>query len=981
MTTTLQKIYAKIFDNGTKKINAKSVRESFALIDEKIGNISSGFQGSINPTTPTPIEGWQKGFYSAEISGTYNNAGGIVVNLNDGYTGLVFDGENWTSFVLPVNIMPTNTLDVDNLEKAISSKAVLDYVGYNYITNYNFIDGLKNWASDGGGSVVSIDNGRLKILANGNFRSGVIGNFIFKKGKINISFDLDINLIRGDSLLVQFSNGQSKFLKVKNGQQTIIFDFELNSDCNWWAIQPDSLADYYIHNIFVINADNNSLFKQTIGNSDKIKNINKKVFNNLLSDSFDFWRTDGNSTLSKENELLKITVNNGVSEGGAIYDVVLLPGEYVFDLDFYVNFIPNDKNILRVSFSNGFFKDFVFENKQGYQNFQSIINLDNQAEWICVQVLQGGAIFMVGNVLISNTRDTSVKKDIIVLRRDFNILNNLTGGNILNNNSIEVYNGWTSDGGGSLVSYDSSNKLLNIKSNNNSGVLKNIAIPKGIYLFNISLRNVIIPSQTFRLTLSNGQLYTFKVINSDQIISDNIQITSDLTWLSLNAIDGGEFSFDAVKLISIDKESILSSIELNPKGVKNELSSRVKFPSKLVRLDFFSPNTDLPETKGVKLNGTFIYNDGEGTKITKYATLEVQGSTSSLYPKKNWTFGLYNDIGNKSDFKLKIGDWAYHSEFVWKANWIDATQSRNIMANRIWEDIIQSRVFPKREFEQIYFPNNGFLTDRFDTGALGHVDGFPAEVYINGIYYGLGTFNLGKKRENYNIVKSNKNHIQLGAETHADFLNWKVEEWELRNPSKISDAQAKIDRLFAFNKLSTTNPASFKSNFYKYYNLVNVIDYYLFINFLFATDCISKNLLLTTWNGDLWNFMPYDLDTTFGITWAGGAYEDYVSRGNIMLTPFWDAFFNAFQDKIKLRYAVLRVAILTESNIYSHFSKFARVIGKEAYERDFAKWTLIPSNNQGLPALPDGGTGVFTSLSQIMKYTRERLSVLDSIYQ
>ncbi len=104
MTTTLQKIYAKIFDNGTKKINAKRVRESFSLIDEKIGSVSSGFYGSINPSTPTPIEGWQKGFYSAEVSGTYNNAGGIVVNLNDGYTGLVFDGENWTSFVLPIDV-------------------------------------------------------------------------------------------------------------------------------------------------------------------------------------------------------------------------------------------------------------------------------------------------------------------------------------------------------------------------------------------------------------------------------------------------------------------------------------------------------------------------------------------------------------------------------------------------------------------------------------------------------------------------------------------------------------------------------------------------------------------------------------------------------------------------------------------------------------------------------------------------------------
>ena len=61
--------------------------------------------------------------------------------------------------------------------------------------------------------------------------------------------------------------------------------------------------------------------------------------------------------------------------------------------------------------------------------------------------------------------------------------------------------------------------------------------------------------------------------------------------------------------------------------------------------------------------------------------------------------------------------------------------------------------------------------------------------------------------------------------------------------------------------------------------------------------------------------------------------------------------------------------------------ELGKVIGKEGYDREHAKWTTIPSNSKGNPILAiDGGDGCYTSLAQVMKFTSERLEWMDSQY-
>lgn len=101
--TNLQKIYSLLPDNITQFIIPKRLRDSFAIIDEKVNATSAGFQFAITPSTPIPEGGWEKGIYPAKESGTYTLQDGIVVDLNDGYVGLIFDGENWSEMLLPLD--------------------------------------------------------------------------------------------------------------------------------------------------------------------------------------------------------------------------------------------------------------------------------------------------------------------------------------------------------------------------------------------------------------------------------------------------------------------------------------------------------------------------------------------------------------------------------------------------------------------------------------------------------------------------------------------------------------------------------------------------------------------------------------------------------------------------------------------------------------------------------------------------------------
>jgi len=463
-------------------------------------------------------------------------------------------------------------------------------------------------------------------------------------------------------------------------------------------------------------------------------------------------------------------------------------------------------------------------------------------------------------------------------------------------------------------------------------------------------------------------IYDIKAIARNVINEVTIDIESKYEAYVYTRNANTKFYKIKTKKLPIEKDAVLTAIE-NGVGSGSKISQKTKakiaYPTNLIELNFETKDA-LPTAKPTLAKGILSYTDNAGTSFKKFATLEVQGSSSAVYPKKNWTFALFNKEDYSDDFKLRIGNWAYHSEFVFKSNWIDATHARNILSNKIWEDIIQSRkYFPKRENEVSYIASNTNVGQRFDSGALCHVDGVPAKLFVNGGFYGIGMFNLGKKRENYDLKSSNQNHIQLAAETHANFNSYVAEQWEIRNPkSPDANFQTKINAWFASNALTGQ---AFKDNFETNHVLKNAIDFFLLVEFIQSPDMYTKNLMVTSWDGVKFYFLPYDMDTTFGLQWDGLSFTGH--NGSIRETSFWSKFYNAYSVEIKARYKELRDSgVFTLENVYKHADKMNKTFGLDSFEEEFARWN-VPSNST-----------IYTSYPQIYQWTKDRIVWLDSQY-
>lgn len=415
-----------------------------------------------------------------------------------------------------------------------------------------------------------------------------------------------------------------------------------------------------------------------------------------------------------------------------------------------------------------------------------------------------------------------------------------------------------------------------------------------------------------------------------------------------------------------------------------------KTPSTVLRINI-EADAPLPTAKGTVIN-TKVSMNVEGSSFDGYGTLEVQGSSSVAFPKKNWTLAFFTDEAREEAVKIKLGHMMPHDELVFKANFVDNTHCRNIGVNRIWDQMQMSRTgYPKREPDFVNMINNDLTVENYNglkyqpTGALGHVDGFPCVMYINGDFYGIGTINIGKKRDNYNLKKDDQKHIQFEPGGGINLNNMPVDptdgSFDLRRPATWgSAAQASYDRLSAFFKLSVADMTT--AGIDNYLNRAQMIDYIILLQVCDLFDHLHKNTLFTTWDGLVWNLLPYDLDNCFGLYFTGRYFNPttgvaYRPPINLPIPPLgqvpdssWGVMSRiraVYGADVDARYKYLRDSgIISNDNFMKVFEDIVRFFPTELLEAEDEKWnTGSTSINESL--LQTG------SLYQINQWLTERL--------
>lgn len=439
------------------------------------------------------------------------------------------------------------------------------------------------------------------------------------------------------------------------------------------------------------------------------------------------------------------------------------------------------------------------------------------------------------------------------------------------------------------------------------------------------------------------------------------------------------------------------------------------------------------EAKDLDIETHMQFWDKNGNYFHKPILLNAQGSSSMSFWIKNQAFDFADET------MLKIGNWPAFDSFHIKKFYIDVFRGQCIAGYWLTEQVYRTRPYGQRRpwdylnQETTTTSGIGKFKKDFDTGAMGHPDGFPVHLFFNGKDAGIYAFNIKKHRDNYYMDKNNSNNIHLdGAMRDAELFGGSIDftSFEIRNPKGLKTVNGEkydgdnpteitgdpaVDSTTAAVKanlvrLSGVNAALAESRtkevFETYFNVPFYIDYFLISQVIWNEDGFWKNWQWCTWDGRLWAPLLYDLDSIFGSTANGAAIvpaidgvplSTYVQAwtntkcmpgvNNVSNTPTI-ALWNLYKDEIKVRYKQLRDAgIFTTENIIGLLEKWVKMCGYDNLKNDievvcaYDGVPQTPSYRDGEKEYTQNPTtgGCFNSIQRVSKWLDEHFAWLDGV--
>lgn len=385
-------------------------------------------------------------------------------------------------------------------------------------------------------------------------------------------------------------------------------------------------------------------------------------------------------------------------------------------------------------------------------------------------------------------------------------------------------------------------------------------------------------------------------------------------------------------------------------------------PKAIAVIDIKTTRNPLPASKeDGKFDGEVTFSiDGESAKM--FAKMEVQGQSSAGFPKKNWSFDLYDDQALTTSALIKIGKIRAHDSVNFKANYVDHLHVRQMFNLELWQEIQNSRKgYPKQDIDNYYVGKTG--KDAVPTGALAAPYMYPAVCNINGEFYGVGCIHYAKKRGNYNIAKNKPKEILIdfAGITAIDDMNPSI--IEIKAPSSpTADTLAAIQRWREFAQSSSDN---IKTNISSYGSKQNLIDYYCFVDFICGADIVFKNLMMYSWDAKIWRIGVYDVDMTYGLDADGTVTRFTPDYDAFQANPFWARIREAFKTEIEARYAELRKSgLFSVDHVYLQMSHLLSFYPTEILSAEYSKWNP--------PSLST------TTFAALIEWVKQRLVFLDA---
>ncbi len=367
---------------------------------------------------------------------------------------------------------------------------------------------------------------------------------------------------------------------------------------------------------------------------------------------------------------------------------------------------------------------------------------------------------------------------------------------------------------------------------------------------------------------------------------------------------------------------------------------------------------------------------GTGNSTFKsFGTIQVQGTSTARWPKKNWTLKWYSDKQRTRPILVQVGSSVPTDSWIAKAEWIDPTQSRNPLAFGLWEEMIASR-------------NSGSEVSHSTTannpGALGFPQTNISRVTMDGKHYGISTLTLGHDPDNFNIDPYNTSNIYMEFDARGGYTlekTWTklgsdgIGTWidnYLSSTDLFTDEQkSAIDEL---SSVINGSQEDFEAQFDKHFDKGNMIDMLLMIELLYDWDGRAQDLQVVSYDLDKWFFLPWDKDTTFGMNSTGRLLDPAVETKLLMdyenedtEEKPWFKTYQAFRPEVEARYAQLRDSgIFSVENLQQKSANLHATVPSDVWTAEANRW-----NSLGRPSSD------VVSTEQILTWFEARLGMLD----
>lgn len=392
--------------------------------------------------------------------------------------------------------------------------------------------------------------------------------------------------------------------------------------------------------------------------------------------------------------------------------------------------------------------------------------------------------------------------------------------------------------------------------------------------------------------------------------------------------------------------------------------------------------------------------DKRGTQGRLSAQLRYRGATAQTMTKKSFAVKIVDESGASKD--ATFGGLREDNNWILDAMAVDLARMRNRVSTDLWNDF---------STKPAHFAN--------EKKAVNGTRGFFVEVVLNGNYHGLYCMTEKVDRKQLRLKKY-KTDKATGKVTLAGLL-YKADHWsyatfmghELGSGlypgtppqmySNQSDTWQKFEMAYpevadgdpidwaplynAVSAVASNDTARFRQQAGVLFDLPVVLDYYLFVELMLASDNHGKNMFYHIYDvgqSKMLGITPWDLDGTWGrdyysrLTNTQDATQDYIAylkkheHGEYTLFKrLREGAYPGWYEALATRYASLRETHFSPERLAERFANYnALFVESGAAERERKLWNTVDNRYILIPY----------EVRLITTWLKSRIATLDKHY-